>query len=130
METDTCQWLFADDYGRGLSGKRRLINVIVDPQYVMEPFVMASLYIDVVHIPEAKGCEQLRRMLTGHAEHLGRTLCVCGGLIHGFAAATPTRGRLSANADHHGLIPAVATLSDPLAGVSARWKPWWICASS
>lgn len=66
LETGAFHCLLADDYARGLRSKRRLIHVILDTNYVMEPFVAASLYIDAVNKPEAMWREQLRRVLTEH----------------------------------------------------------------
>lgn len=64
VETGAFQCLLADDYARGLHARRRLIHVIVDPKYDIEPFVRASLYIDAANNPEMVWQDQLHRALT------------------------------------------------------------------
>ncbi len=64
LETGAFHCLLAADFAHGLIEKRRLINFIVDPEYVMEPFVAANLYVDA-RKPEAEWRDMLRQSLQG-----------------------------------------------------------------
>lgn len=63
LETGAFHCLMAENYRQGLRDKRRLVNLILDPDYDLksEPFVNASKYIDAVH--DAGWREELHRAL-------------------------------------------------------------------
>lgn len=59
--------LMAEDHRRGQGGKRKLINLLVDPNYALEPVDLAFVFIDATGKPTAAWLEELRTALLGAA---------------------------------------------------------------
>lgn len=61
LETNAFRMLQAEDESAGRHGKRRLISVVLDADYVLQPFEKTTLYVDAVHQPREAWLAELRR---------------------------------------------------------------------
>jgi hypothetical protein len=64
LETDAFRSLLADEFNQGRNDKRRLIYLILHPDYKMEPFVRASRHVDARGKPQAQWIKELQSALT------------------------------------------------------------------
>jgi len=67
LERNIFLGLMAEDQRRGRGGARRLVNLLVDPNYAIEPIDYAFAYIDATGIASPLWLEELRRALLGPA---------------------------------------------------------------
>lgn len=65
LERDMFVGLMAEDHRRGRGGARKLINLLMDPNYSIEPIDYAFAFIDATAKPPAIWLEELRLALLG-----------------------------------------------------------------